>query len=273
MSSKRQKWTGHYKSDSAKQRAQFLDKKVRYLRKITTLYNNTFVFRKEQTVKVPLEKPIFYGLRYRCVLKDNYADRFPGMKEAVDVCGMWILFSGNEPRVCNLKSKNFMYDSPTSTIAGHKCWENSWFFYPNKWYRKGNLRLIPIEQSEYEKLSPEAQVYFVSRREAFDWRGFPVTRYYCTVPERYTKNICEKMYTVNKVIDDSNRRSTHDWVCNHTNDCADLYWYWGQNDSRSRWDRTWHRVCRRKERYSAKEVLKQGIEEYYDFRADSAEEW
>ncbi len=148
MSSKRQKWTGHYKSDGAKQRAEFLDKKVRYLRKITLLYNNTFVFRREQTVKVPLEKPIFYGLRYRCVLKDNYADRFPGMKEAVDASGMWILFSGNEPRVCNLKSKNFTYDAPTSTINGHKCWENSWFFYPNKWYRKGNLRLIPICESE-----------------------------------------------------------------------------------------------------------------------------
>ena len=233
-----------------KEHSEYIDSKIKYLRKLAEESNEIYPSH-TKSIKIPLDKPEFYGLRYKCVLKE-FANLRLGEAaiEAVNACGMWILFSGNEPRRCNMKANNF------SNLID----EDS-FFYPNKWYKKGELTFVPLCECEYKKLSDSAKKFFISRRVGFDWEDKPIMQYYCIIPASYTKNICEKIYVVNKALDKSEERSRYDWIKNHTNDMDDIYWYWGQNNTYDRWEKYSHKYERRRIRHQFKNELDNFYEE------------
>lgn len=201
-----------YRNEGSLLHREYLKKRISSLRKIDKIYEENFRF---SGIKVPLKLPIFYGIKYRVILKKAWEERLgEAAVEAVNAASESILFSGSEPRKCNVKE-----------IKTHK--DNSVFF-SNNWYKKNQLGFTPISENEWKKLSKEAQKYFIKSRSGTSWFDEPIYSYFCTIPLGYCKNICENIYIINQVIDDAEKRSKRDWVKIHTNDFNDLYWFWNK---------------------------------------------
>lgn len=245
-------------------RAEFIEKKVHSLRKLACAYNDTYIMRGSDLEKIPLKKPIFYGLQYRCTLKPFAAARYAGMEEAVEAAGQLMLFSTYEPRKCNLKQKNFTYDE----IFG----ENKYFGFDN-WYLKGKLGLNHLSDHEYDKLSDAAKKWFIRVRAGIDWMDREIWVWEPKIPAGYLVNICEKVYIINQSVDKSEDRALHDWISNHTDGGTGLYWYWGQDGDRGAyhsWEQYHKKLERRRLRYSAAEAIHDGLLEYEEWKEDVA---
>ena len=260
MSTKRQPhWGGEYQNEGTIAHRQYIESKLRDLRKVSEEFNDVYRARwgTDNKIKIPLEKPLFYGLQYRYVAKTSLTEKIPGLKEAVDACTMKPLFSGWEPRKCNCKDYSIDHEV---------------FFDEHNWFIPSKLRLVPISEKEWGKLSAEAQAWFRRRPGTLDWKGDRIYHYEPHIPFNFLTRVCNKIYVVNRVVDDCNKRSRLAEICRDTRNENDLFWFWGQEHPDSRWtkfDRKYqHKVNRKK----AKAECRAAVEEYYDTWFAEAEE-
>lgn len=266
MSTKRQPhWGGEYQNEGTIAHREYIESKLRNLRKVSEELNGVYLARwgTDNKIKIPLKEPLFYGLQYCYVAKASLTEKIPGLKEAVDACTMKPLFSGWEPRKCNCKNFNLGAGTPIS---------HDDFFDEHNWFIPSRLRLVSISEKEWLKLSAEAQAWFRKRFYMLDWKGDRVYDYEPHIPFNFLTRVCNKIYVINRVVDDCNKRSRLAEIYRDTRQEHDLYWFWGQEHPDSRWTK-FDRKCQHKiNRKKAKAECRAAVKEYYDTWVAEAEE-
>lgn len=213
-----------YQSDHSFIHHRFLNEKERKIYTLFVEYNKKYVWNTSNfSFKVPLEEPIFYGIKYIVVPKYFAKIRFPAIEEAINACGEYMLFSGYEPRKCNLKASPLLYTEELNNYFNHN------------WYIKGKLKFKEISQDEYDSLSKEAKKYFIKHIYMINWKDEPVYNYTCTIPLNYTKNICQKIYIINKTVIDYEEVKRIKEIKKYTHNCFDFNRLYNKYKDKNEW--------------------------------------
>lgn len=216
-----------YQSDHSFLHHRFLNDKEKKIYTLFNEYNKQYHWRSysaiNDTFKIPLDKPIFYGIKYIVVPKHFAKIRFPGIEEAINICSEYMLFSGNEPRRCNLKNfSSRFYDEIKS-------------YFNHNWYIKGRLGFRKISQNEFDSLSDEAKKYFRKLYYGTDWKGDTIYNYDCTFPISYTRNVCQRIYIINKVVINYEVAKRYGDIMKYTHDGFDFNRLYNKHKDKNEW--------------------------------------
>lgn len=191
------------------------------------------------------------GYKIRLVLIESLRNKDAGLAEAVEAATSYFVFGEKPFRLCNLKKYRCEYcDGQYFRWRSDGEEKMKSLYFADKLYKKGQLKLLSIDEHQYEKLSDLAKKYFVQRLDESDSYHKSIFRYKYEplIPTTYVREAEEKLYWTALRLPDSESESKAKRIANHLDfhkEC-ELWHYEGCHTSRwEKWEKKLHSKKRR----------------------------